>query len=87
VPAAADRVTPAARDGQHYAGDHEDDSYHPEDRHVEKESRDHENDSENDQRMLLEEMWTVSGRAEKRADSSGPPEVGLPLDRHPLVNG
>jgi hypothetical protein len=86
VPAAADRASPAACNGQHYAGGHEDESYHPEDRHVEKESRGQENDSENDQRMLLEEGLTVTGRAEKRAGSSGLPEVGLPLDRQPLGN-
>jgi hypothetical protein len=87
VPAAADRATPAARNGQHYAGGHKDDSYHPEDRHVEKESRDHENDSENDQRMLLEEVLTVTGRAEKREAVQGFRKFGLPLDRQPLRNG
>jgi hypothetical protein len=70
VPAAADRATRAARNGQHCTGDHEDDSYHPEDGHVEEESRDQENDSENDQCTLLERMLTVTGRAEKRAGSS-----------------
>jgi hypothetical protein len=78
VPAAADRAPPAARNGQHYAGDHEDDSYHPEDRYVEKESRGQKNDSENDQSMLLEEILTVSGRAGPR--SSRDPTRRTPWD-------